>query len=95
MQSILSVQSRFDPFASKDDAKASLVVIGQLCKVLNSLVLYLPEFINSVKFDFIKLLPTDAKAFCSTSFVLQYQLLCTLKCALELQKVRVICPSRG
>ena len=87
MQSLLSVRSLFDPFASEGDTKAAIVIIGQFCKVLDSLALYLPAILNSVKFDFMKLLPHDASIFCSTSPVLQYQLLYTLEKILALQEV--------
>jgi hypothetical protein len=90
VQSLLSLRSVFDPFTLEGDTKAAIVVIGQFCKVIDSLVLYLPAVLKSVKFDFMKLLPHDANVFCSTSPVLQYQLLCTLENVLELQEVRIV-----
>lgn len=92
IQSLLSVRTRFDPFTSVGDAKAGPIVIGQVCKVLDSFALYLPDVLNNAKFSWFKLLPIDAEAFCSTSPVLQYQLLHTLELVLGSQEVRMIKP---
>jgi len=88
MQPLLSVRSRFDPFASEGDLKASTVVIGHVCKVLDSYALCLPDVLNSVKFDWVKLLPANAEVFCSANPILQFQLLQTLESVLALQEVR-------
>jgi hypothetical protein len=88
MQPLLSMRSRFDPFTGGDGAKASTIVIGHVCTVLNSYALNLPQMLHSVKFDWAKLLPTSAETFCSASPVLQFQLLQTLENVLSLHEVR-------
>lgn len=88
MQPLLSVRSRFDPFSSEGDVKASPVVTGLVCKVLDSYARHLPQVLDSVKFDWTKLLPSDAKSFCLTIPVLQFQLLQTLENVLAVHEVR-------
>jgi hypothetical protein len=92
MQSLLSVRSRFDPFAGGEDSKASAVVIGNVCKVLDAYALWLPYVLNNVKFDWVKLLPTEVDTFCNAGPLLQFQLLHTLENVLSLHEVRWTCP---
>jgi hypothetical protein len=89
LQAILSVRSRFDPFSPGGNVSASAVVIGHVCKVLDSFASNLPESLNTVKFDWIKLLPENAGTFCSATPILQLQLLSTLEITLALQEVRM------
>jgi hypothetical protein len=89
LQAILSVRSRFEPFASGGNEKASAIVIGHVCKVLDAYVLNLPDSLNAVKFDWIKLLPVNAVTFCSGAPILQVQLLSTLEKTLALQEVSI------
>jgi hypothetical protein len=87
LQAVLSVRSRFDPFASGGNRKASAIVTGHVCKVLDAYASSLPESLNAIKFDWIKLLPENAVTFCSGTPILQLQLLNTLEKILALQEV--------
>jgi hypothetical protein len=87
LQAILSVRSRFNPFAAGGTANASAILIGYVCKVLDAYALSLPEPLNAIKFDWIKLLPENAVTLCSGAPILQLQLLSTLEKILTLQEV--------
>ena len=87
LQPLVSVRSRFDPFGSEGDMKVSAIVLGHVCKVLDSCALYLPDIILNAKFDWKKLLPTNAETFCFATPLLQFQLLQTLQNILGLKQV--------
>ena len=87
LQVLLSTLSRFDLMGGD---RAAAVLCGHLCQLLLSYASVLPEIIQEVKFDWIKLLPSQAETFCGLPLMLQVRLLRTLETLLRINKVRVI-----
>jgi hypothetical protein len=83
-QVVLSAVSRFD---LEGVDRATPVVRSHLCHYLSALTTILPDFLSEVKFDWMKLLPSNAERFCQFPLTLQAQLLQTVKNLLKLSTV--------
>ena len=90
IQVVLSTLSRFD---LDGDDRASPIVCGYLAQTLQSYASTLPTVLQTVKFDWIKLLPSTAASFRRLSLILQLRLLRTLERLLKLTNVSCTDPA--
>jgi hypothetical protein len=88
LQVLLSIRSRWNPFQGRKITSESMVII-YLCQVLNILAKTWPRTLETMKFDWIKLLPPNAKLFYRSHPFLQLRLLQTLQAISEAISVSV------
>lgn len=86
IQVLLSTLSRYD---LEGEGRAAPIVCGHLAQLLQTCASILPEVLQAVKFDWIKLLPSQAELFLGLPVMLQLRLLRTLETLMELPNVRL------
>ncbi len=82
LQTIVALRSKFDPYVSEDESKreqlANFIVGMSVCEVLDLYASFLPQSIDSINFDWMKLLPDSHDCFFMANPILQRRLLQTL-----------------
>lgn len=85
LQIILATLSRFQ---LQSPSKYNMFLVANIGAVVRVFASVLPNSVQEVKFDWIKLLPENVESFCSAPRSLQMTLLQTLRDILHIRKVR-------
>ena len=88
IQAILSVRSNYDYFGENGCSKTNLLITDLVLQILEMYGSFLPQSFADLKFDWMKMFPSNADIFLSSSKLLQVKLLQVGKKLLFTKKVR-------